>query len=477
MPDRRLELRDLTRTLVGVLPEVQNPSGEIPIRQKAAYTVASLVIFLVGSNLPLYGVRHSSAPDPLYWMHTASASNCDSIMAAGIYTLVLSEALLHFLLRVKIIKVGDGTPEDQMLLNGVQKLFGILIAAALPVSSVLVSTIAGKHSTGQAILVVLQLFSGGVVVIYLDELLRKGYGFLSSIPLFTAINICKNIFWKAFSPFIIKLYGGQCGDQYEERVAISSHIHRLIANGADELSVVHKAFSSRDLPDMASVLATCIFFLLVLNLQGFHIVLPLRSHEEPRLQINYTIRLSYLSFAPLLFQDALVLILYLIPQLLYMKFGETKVVNLLGKWKESKYFRQAVPVSGFAYYLTTPPTLVEFGRHPFHALVYAFWLLLGCAFASMAFFEVLAYSERYVARLLGERRSVMMAQPDSVPQRRWRRYIATAAFLVGLCVGALTLLAGLAGVVGSASGIMLVVTVLYSCFEEIRGRPAGAFGL
>jgi hypothetical protein len=43
-------------------------------------------------------------------------------------------------------------------------------------------------------------------------------------------------------------------------------------------------------------------------------------------------------------------------QLLYMKFGETKVVNLLGKWKESKYFGQAVPVSGFAYYLTTPPT-------------------------------------------------------------------------------------------------------------------------
>ena len=56
MPDhRRLELRDLTRIPVGVFPEVQNPSGEIPIRQKAAYTVTSLVIFLVGSNLPLYG--------------------------------------------------------------------------------------------------------------------------------------------------------------------------------------------------------------------------------------------------------------------------------------------------------------------------------------------------------------------------------------------------------------------------------------
>jgi hypothetical protein len=42
-----------------------------------------------------------------------------------------------------------------------------------------------------------------------------------------------------------------------------------------------------------------------------------------------------------------------------MKFGETKVVNLLGKWKESKYFGQAIPVGGFAYYLTTPPTYVS----------------------------------------------------------------------------------------------------------------------
>jgi len=62
----RLELRDLTRIPVGVFPEVQNPSGEIPIRQKAAYTVASLVIFLVGSNLPLYEV-HPSLPPPIHY--------------------------------------------------------------------------------------------------------------------------------------------------------------------------------------------------------------------------------------------------------------------------------------------------------------------------------------------------------------------------------------------------------------------------
>lgn len=50
------------------------------------------------------------------------------------------------------------------------------------------------------------------------------------------------------------------------------------------------------------------------------------------------------------------MIMQLFMQVVYTKFGENKVVNLLGKWKESKYFGQAVPISGFAYYATTPPT-------------------------------------------------------------------------------------------------------------------------
>lgn len=99
MASSRLELRDQTRTLAGILPEVQSPSREIPLRQKAAYTVASLVIFLVGSQLPLYGARRysSAAGDPLYWMHASSTSksNYGSVMADGIITLLLSDWLLH----------------------------------------------------------------------------------------------------------------------------------------------------------------------------------------------------------------------------------------------------------------------------------------------------------------------------------------------------------------------------------------------
>jgi len=40
----------------------------------------------------------------------------------------------------------------------------------------------------------------GVVVILLDDLLRKGYGLGSGISLFIVANTAENIFWFAFSP-------------------------------------------------------------------------------------------------------------------------------------------------------------------------------------------------------------------------------------------------------------------------------------
>lgn len=55
-----------------------------------------------------------------------------------------------------------------------------------------------------AILILFQLFTAGVIVILLDELLQKGYGLGSGISLFIATNICENILWKSFSPVTIR---------------------------------------------------------------------------------------------------------------------------------------------------------------------------------------------------------------------------------------------------------------------------------
>ena len=55
-----------------------------------------------------------------------------------------------------------------------------------------------------SLLIIFQLFTAGIIVILLDELLQKGYGLGSGISLFIATNICENILWKSFSPITIR---------------------------------------------------------------------------------------------------------------------------------------------------------------------------------------------------------------------------------------------------------------------------------
>ena len=47
-------------------------------------------------------------------------------------------------------------------------------------------------------------------------------------------------------------------------------------------------------------------------------------------------------------------------------------------------------------------------------------------------------------------------------------YIPVAAFCGGVCVGLLTIVADLLGAIGSGTGILLAVTIVYGFFETIH---------
>jgi preprotein translocase subunit SecY len=53
-------------------------------------------------------------------------------------------------------------------------------------------------------------------------------------------------------------------------------------------------------------------------------------------------------------------------------------------------------------------------------------------------------------------------------------YIPTAAAFGGMCIGALTIIADLFGAIGSGTGILLAVTIIYQYFETYeKERHAG----
>lgn len=49
-----------------------------------------------------------------------------------------------------------------------------------------------------------------------------------------------------------------------------------------------------------------------------------------------------------------------------------------------------------------------------------------------------------------------------------KHYIPVAATFGGMCVGALTIVADILGVIGSGTGMLLAVTIIYGYFEQIK---------
>jgi len=49
-----------------------------------------------------------------------------------------------------------------------------------------------------------------------------------------------------------------------------------------------------------------------------------------------------------------------------------------------------------------------------------------------------------------------------------QRYIPIAATFGGICIGSLTILADFMGAIGSGTGILLAVTIIYGYFESYK---------
>ncbi|KAK3436912.1 hypothetical protein EUGRSUZ_E03508 [Eucalyptus grandis] len=155
------------------------------------------------------------------------------------------------------------------------------------------------------------------------------------------------------------------------------------------------------------------------------------------------------------------------------KYSGNFIVNLLGKWKESEYSGgQSVPVGGIAYYITTPSSLADMAANPFHALFYLVFMLSACALFSKTWIEVSGSSAKDVARQLTEQQMVMPGHRESNLQKELNCYIPTAAAFGGMCIGALTVLANFMGAIGSGTGILLAVTIIYQYFDTFEKEKA-----
>lgn len=454
-----------------LLPEVESPLKKQAFREKLLWTGVTLFIYLICCQIPLYGTVKQEGSDPLYWLRVILASNKGTLMELGISPIITSSMIMQLLAGAKIIEVNMSSKNDRELFQAAQKLFGIIITVGEALAYLLSGMYGEVSELGpvNSILIVAQLSIAGIIVILLDELLQKGYGLGSGISLFIATNICEIILWKSFSPVTIRT---EQGAEFEG--AIIALFHFLLTK-QNKLYALQQAFWRQNAPNLSNLLATILVTLVVIYFQGFRVELTLTSRRVRGYKAPYPIKLFYTSNIPIILQTAFVSNLYFFSQVLHRKFKGNIFVSFLGKWQEYDMAGHSAPIGGLAYYISPPRDLFDLQRDPFHGLFYCFFVMGSCAFFSRIWIDVSGSSPRDVVRQLMEQDMVIEGLREESMIRYLSRYITTAAAFGGMCIGALCIFADFMGAIGSGTGIMLAVTIIYQYFEQIaKEKEKGA---
>jgi len=131
-----------------------------------------------------------------------------------------------------------------------------------------------------------------------------------------------------------------------------------------------------------------------------------------------------------------------------------------------------MPSGGFVYYLTPPHSINEAFGDPLHFALYVIVTLAACAYLSKAWIEVSGSSPKHVARQLKDQGMVIRGHREGSMYRELKKIIPTAAAFGGLCIGMLSVTADMLGAIGSGTGILLAVTIIYQYFEIFAREQA-----
>ncbi len=453
-----------------ILLEIKKPERKVSFNEKIFWTALVLIIFLVMTEIPLYGVS-ASAQDQFGQLRVIFASNRGTLMELGIGPIVTAGLILQLLVGSSIIKCDMSNPEDRGLFTSASKVFSIVLTAVQAGAYILSGMYGPLDQLGFPIIlaIFLQLIAAGIVVMLMDELVQKGWGLGSGISLFIMAGVAQTILWSMFAP-PTGLFVGLLGNLTAGQITLAEWV---IGTGSG-------------LPSLVGLIATIAVFLIVIYLQGIRVELPMSYAGYKGFRSRYPIKLLYVSNLPVIFASALFANVYFFSQLLWSQLGRPApgtnlLFQIIGDYNETivNGTTQSIqPVGGLAYFVTAPRNLQGVISAPLQAAAYLGIIVVFCAVFSLIWLEVGGLGPNKVAKQLmdsgmqipGYRRS------ERPIEQILKRYIPVVTVLGGVIVGLVAGLSDFFGAFGSGTGILLSVGIIYQYYELLmRERAAEMF--
>ena len=445
------------------IPQVPKPKKKIPLPQKLLWTVGCLVIYLVMSQTPLFNATTPEF-DFLAFARVIFASQQGSLTELGIGPIVTGGLLMQLLRGSDILKFDFKRPEERGIFQTATKIVTYIVVVAESV--VYAIAVYGPNITDPTVLYVIigQLMGASIIIMFLDELIQKGWGLGSGISIFIMGGVAQQILWSLFSP----LPGGDGASVGVVPMVIQA-LQSDIQLGMIGLSLSETFFRSNSLPSIFGLCLTAGVLLILVYTQGMKVEIPIVSTKYRGFAATYPIKMMYVSNIPVILATALTANAVFLGQMFWANFNprnNNTFLNILGQFDPTS---PSTPIGGIVYYITPPRGLDLAALDPMRAVLYVLFMIGIVVVFGKLWVELGGLSPKKAAQNLldadvqipGFRRS------NKPVESLLNRYIPSVTIIGSVILGLIAGVSDVLGVFGSGIGVLLMVDILINYYNQL----------
>ena len=458
------------------MPGVSRPEGHVAFRRKLGWTAGILVLYFFLTNVTLWGLHPERQPGDLYGQFGALlAAQQGTVMQLGIGPIVTASIVLQLLNGADLLGLDTSQPRDQMIYQGLQKALVIVMIFLTGIPMVFLGNFLvpdpqlgvdlGVGTVGVRSLIFAQIAVGGLLVLYMDEVVSK-WGVGSGVGLFIVAGVSQSLVAGLFY-----WTGGQ-----GEQGVIPSWIG--IATGSIEIGpILGTGFSTllfNPNYGLLPLFTTVLIFAIVVYAESVRVEIPL-SHSQVRgARGRFPVKLIYASVLPMILVRALQANIQFAGRIMNSSWAMPAWLGV--------YNQDGQVVGGLFYYLAPIQSPGDW-MWWLGTTTQAHWqvltrvgidltfMVVGGAIFAIFWVETADMGPEATARQIknsgmqipGFRKNV------GVIEKVMERYIPQVTVLGGALVGLLAVMANMLGTIGqvSGTGLLLAISITYKLYEEI----------
>ncbi len=463
--------------IIKLLPGIKKPDKPLTLKEKLKWTGIIMSIYFVLFSVPAFGVNASSLSQTgaLQLISIVFAARLGTLITVGISPIVVAGIIFSFLSGAGIIKVDQTDMAQRSRMQGMQKFVAIVIAfleAFIFVATGQVTLLSASFFG----IVAFQLFLGALCIIYLDEAMSK-FGITSGINMFISANVSYSI--------------------------IAGTITILLGEAIAAIAAGSAAAIPNAILSFAPLFFAAIVLLVSIYVYETSLEIPLVFSQFRGVGGRLPIPLLYVSVLPVVLATAFILNLVILSGFLAHYSGPfPNVIHFIAYYNGTTggranlvgglvyllspssfplpYAAQYGGIGGYANYFSyfftqSSPLYVPLLAAPLlipewlHAIFYMIVLVLFCIIFGKFWTEMAGQNPKALAEQLqdtGWQIPGFRRDPRTI-ESVLNRYIPHIIVLGSVVVGILAAFATLTAAIGSGTGILLTVGILYMVFKQL----------